>query len=778
MNKVCIGIDLGSSSTKAAYVVADAEKRRAVPSSHAVQFHRGGGVHDTRLPSVAAQLPRVARAGAQRAGGRRQGRSALLRQGHNLFRLDRPLLGEQRIYPFSCDPTIRSPEDVASMILARVRSALKAAAGGVDIKSSPVAIAVPVTFGPDARRSIIEAAAMAGFNPALVQLIDEEAAAVIHALSDPETAAKLSADPGRTVMLFNCGRDASDFDMFRCRPDEDSACGFTFERFLISKYPLRGDATVDAAITNWFLWDQVEARIGRRRRNLAPDLRQSIQDTLVTLVAPKLKERLCREIERLRRRGVRWDDLGKAVPKAKFTLPATFKDGRHPNSFPLKYELSFNDLQRTMDTVLPLPTDQEVSRQPDGFRQLVKRILSALTAPGVGLKQLDVILYHGAACRNPFIRRSLDRIAEYSSELGFGEPAVLPVPDLDTSVAQGAALAAYWQHEVKTVPIRPIMAEDVVVRAQDHGQDVAIIPAGTALPCVLEASAGQFTVADDKQSGVTVHWRVGDREHGRTGLINLDFSQVPAVIAGDPIAIRLRVGLDGSLLWSYSIAHRPFCDAERIAYPWPSAQTMSERKALVEHRVVQRTWLAEHPGQRLPIQYSTTEAHLCALIGDHEVATLLLADCLRVSRTASIANALALSCAESGHEALALKYGDMALRLAPADPTLVGHYGSYLLDAGRCEQAIHFLRAALVLDPNQPSFCLFLADALDALDRADEASTVRWQALRLLSSDPASSRDTENLTMIQAAFTMLGLERNAEDAIRRLHGLPQQYGSP
>ncbi len=90
---------------------------------------------------------------------------------------------------------------------------------------------------------------------------------------------------------------------------------------------------------------------------------------------------------------------------------------------------------------------------------------------------------------------------------------------------------------------------------------------------------------------------------------------------------------------------------------------------------------------------------------------------------------------EERHE-LALRELDEAVRLNPANPTIVNNYGFVLYRLGRFEDSLEWFEKTIALDPGRAVVHLNLADALWKLGREDEARPRYRRYLELWPSSP------------------------------------------
>ena len=191
------GIDLGTSSCSIAYATADPRHEDAqtigvqtvevpVDAEHAGQFTR-------RIPSYVSAPADAARGGAffgaLFAGPQKRKKAApLLRRGRDFFSSVKSDLGTLKVYTRSRVPGCRTPADVTTVILDRLRGIARDRNAAHDLGNAPVVITVPASYSALARTETLEAAVKAGFDRARVRLLDEPVAALLDLLNGPEAA--------------------------------------------------------------------------------------------------------------------------------------------------------------------------------------------------------------------------------------------------------------------------------------------------------------------------------------------------------------------------------------------------------------------------------------------------------------------------------------------------------------------------------------------------------------------------------------------------------------
>jgi Flp pilus assembly protein TadD len=390
----------------------------------------------------------------------------------------------------------------------------------------------------------------------------------------------------------------------------------------------------------------------------------------------------------------------------------------------------FDAIMRPFVTIPPQQTDGPYSDYP---RSLITPMLQVLAEAGMEADSLDVLVLHGGACRNPWARQCL-RQAIRSNDL-FRETRIEETPDLDSSVARGAAIASYWHRARGREIIRPIATSDVgIMTLGEH--PVPLIASGTPLP--FPEAQGQtkeyaeFFVPKHRPREMLVpfYCRVGQCCRN-VGTVRVDLARHGDLPKGAPIKINLRVDSDKMLHWSYRIGAGESVPAEAIADPWTSGPaTASWRNVESHRRRMRETFIAT---RALPTDMRMSEALLLYRVGNLDAAELAVRAVIEKNNgqvTARAANMLSLICGSRGRTSQELGYARQAAELEADNPFYMGNYGYALADAGQRDEAIARLRRAIELDANLSYVYERLGDLYRAAGDEQRAEAELREALR------------------------------------------------
>jgi len=379
--------------------------------------------------------------------------------------------------------------------------------------------------------------------------------------------------------------------------------------------------------------------------------------------------------------------------------------------------------------IMPL-TDEELANPVLRDKSLILPVLEVLQRGGIEPEELHALVLHGGSCRNPLVRKLLkETFADETSP--FHNTQVLETPDLDTSVAKGAALAAYWRHERDTDIVAPIIAEDIGILTLDD-KPVKLLNSGQRLPFpdgdgVYEVPV-TFYVPQSNLRHLLVPFYTGQHAHRITEAVQVELP--PSTPRGAKVRIKLHVDRNKTLHWWYSVGDGPFKDAESLNDPWTAELPLPAMRRLLEHRRWMREVLLRHG--RLNPEVEDTEANLLRLAGQLDEAELLLLDLNRhYGVSASRANLLGLIAEERGDVEAELSWHRKAAELAPTDAVLVGNYGCVLAECGYEQEGEAKMRQALGINPRLRYLYHRLGDLYRSQGKEQDARREFGEALRL-----------------------------------------------
>jgi molecular chaperone DnaK len=781
-----VGIDFGTCNSSIAYVVDPEDGKDVSLEARVVPFQKDDGSEDTRLPSLVArslsgkgdtfvtgwdaegQMSRIGTKGRRTA-------LAFLRHGQNMFNAVKSDLGASRVYPFACATALRMPEDAVVLIFREMIAAAKRANPHLNVLESPVVISVPASLSGSARKETLAAAVQAGLKEDRIELIDEPIAALLHALGDREKAAVLCSDKPRKILVFDYGGGTLDLCLVECRRRRSENFGFEVKHLAISHYLRNGGNDIDAAITENILWQQVEKDMEIERLDLSPLVQRRIQDTLTVLVARRLKEQMCAWLRKtLEANGKDWAKID-LKHEERCPLPVAFQDDSLPKPLRCVFKMNFRQFQSIMEPFVEMPCGSKEKWETSFRRSIFPPIFDTLAKAGLDVEDIDTVLYHGGSCRNPFIQEALQEAVDRPDWL-FNDVELLQTPSLNTSVAQGAALACYWRKAKNIDPVRPIIAEPVGIMdrgGNPHWLTSVACSEAEALPYPSEDSwaetgADTFCIPEDGAPFMIVPWFTG-REKRRIHWIRLNLQDHQGLKRNDPVSIEFRVDRDKVLHWRCRVNGGAPQTADSIDDPWETRAPTIRHRQLAEHRSQMKLWAQQNPGRPFPRDMLYKEANLSRLAGDVDTAELLSLEYLgRYPSDAGILNILSLMLDETIRHAQALDYSKRAVELSPDDAVFVGNYGYLLADRGQNAEAETMLRRALAINPDLAYVRERLGRLLEDTGRRNLGLEEYQRAVNIIEKKTTSNMpDSGDLAQASRLYRFLGQEDKAVAAAER-----------
>lgn len=770
-----LGIDFGTTNSSVAYIYGDPRHLKAqyVPVETArFTMDEENNLSAERMPTLISTRFDDRQATGLAKGwevlqifGRRK-KAPLLRNGHELFESVKSDLGSSRFYAHASSPECNTPKKVAAAVF---RTLLKAAVDtlpGLEISEVRTVITVPASLNADARRETREAAVEAGLNGDRMELIDEPIAALLHLLNDQRATAVLSAGEPRKILVFDYGGGTLDLCLVKCSFSPDSKTGLTAENLAISQYRRNGGNDVDREIMRQVIWPQVEGQLGVKRGDLDADLRQAVEDTLTFTLARKLKEKLCVKISKLMQEGEGDASPGPDISET-VTTDGDFFDDRLGKPIRGRFKMTVAQFDEVMEPFLRVPKGAAEAREPAFSHSLVAPIWDCLERANVAPEDLDVLVLHGGSCRNPCVRRDLMRMLGAGTSL-FPRAIIVDTPNLDTSVACGAALACYWKHERGIELIKPVTAEDIGILTLGN-RPVCLVKSGTPLPFPSEgvyADPSDFHVPHDGQRDLIIPFYAGatDSGHRLSGMVKVPLPE--GTRRGDLVKIKLTVDHNKILHWWYSIGHGEFTAADPLNDPWTPRPIEPAEKRLLAFR---REMMGELSAKKqMPDWMLLREASLIWKAGQLEEAEVALRDFVAErGLTGDAANLLSLVCGEQGNASEELYYAEKAAGLNPKAPVMVGNYGCILAKAGRTEEAISTIRQALEMDADLDYLHEQLGDIHRQQGREEDALREFRQAIRVLEKNIQQSAPSR-WTSLARLYGKVGDYQQAAGAQARL----------
>lgn len=768
---VCLGLDLGTGNSSIAFVVDSPRVRdsKVIPVEPVLVPKDEHGDRVKRLPSILAARNNDDPDGRPWFGweflnnffGSRK-KAALLRHGRDFFVSVKSDLGTYRVYPYSKIADCTTPAQVASKIIARLLGAAEEALPGIDPRQSRVAITVPASAGALAREDTLEAARLAGIDRERVQLMDEPVAALIDLLNASNAPLVLEPDTPTNILVFDYGAGTCDLSLVTVRQDSSKATGLSVVNRAISPYRRLGGDDVDRAVMQQVVWPQLIASYGLPEvENLPLPLRREVEDTFTGTVARRLKESLCAKAAALSREDPEFwmifvDTLEVTVPLLRdFKIAgATKQPKRH---FNLDGQ-QFLEVMRPFLEKLPAGTGDKAES-----RSLIAPINETLEKGGLSPLDLHVLVLHGGSCHNPFVKSLMEETFQEAGSL-FARTKIVTTPDLDASVAKGAALACYWEHVRHEAIVAPILPEELGIVARDH-KPVRLVAGGAPLPFPQDSGIHEveeeFYVARGGQRHLLVPFYARDPERVAGSVV------VPLpedVRQGALVRVKLRVDEDKVLHWWFSVDAGEFLAAPTVNNPWTSRLPSPELGRLDSFR---RQMLdATRERGAVPIEMLRQEPVLLSRAGLGEEALLAIDDYVAAcGEDAEIMNAKGLVCGEHDRPVEERLAHAAAVRLEPDNAIYRGNYGYVLASFGEWQRARVQLRRALKLDASLPYVWERLGDVYGELDEPERADRAYRRAIRL-SRLQTGTPSTALMAWMRLArlYREVGEDERADDA--------------
>jgi molecular chaperone DnaK (HSP70)/Flp pilus assembly protein TadD len=756
-----LGIDFGTTNSSVAYVYADPRhlKAQSVPVEPVrIIMDAENNLMADRMPSLVSTRFDDRRVSGLVEGwevlrifGRRK-KAPLMRRGRELFESVKSDLGSFRIYAHASSPECQTPRQVAGTIL---RALLREATGrlpGLVTSDVRAVVTVPASLDAEARRETLAAAVDAGLNADLVELMDEPIAALLHLINDQRAAALLSAGEPRNVLVFDYGGGTLDLCLVKCCFSPDSQSGITAENLAISQYCRNGGNDVDREIMQKVVWPQIETELGIAASDLPADLRRAVEDTLTSTLARKLKEKLCLKVCKLVRNGQGPGSVGPEVSETVATQGGDFFDQQLPKPIRARFRVTKAQFDQVMEPFLRLPSWSGSARTPELAHSLIVPVRDCIAKAGLEPEDLDILVLHGGSCRNPWVQHELRKLLASEASL-FSKTTIVETPNLDTSVACGAALACYWKHERGVDLVRPVTAEDIGIMTLGD-KPVCLVPSGTPLPFPAEGvhtHPTDFFVPQNGQRELIVPFYAGSTESNPrlSGTVRLPLSE--GARQGEAVQLKLTVDSNKILCWWYRIGEGEFVAASPLNDPWTSRHLDPAERRLFEFRrgMVQELAAASRLSDATLLQ----EATWLWRAGRADEAEVAVRD-LAAERelTDSAANLLALVCDERGNRRDALFYAEKAAALNPRNPVIVGNYGCLLAEIGRTEEGLARMRQALELAPDLDYLYERIGDLYRSQGREQDAQRELRQAIcvleRKLPREPDPARRWNDLARL------------------------------
>jgi molecular chaperone DnaK (HSP70) len=773
------GIDFGTSNSSVAYVIDDPRQAKSQiidVKTVDVSQDEDSGSRSHRMPTIVSvdfdekkskspligwQFHRQFRATKKRL--------PLLRHGEDFFRSVKSDLGSFRIYPKAFHKDFNTPEAVAAAIVRFLLQEAKRGLPGYSLSEARVRLTVPASLSAIARGHTKAAAAQAGLKEEQFELIDEPVAALVDLLNASTASLLFAGNEPRNIAIFDYGGGTLDISLVQAQFDAAAATGLKVENLAISNYNRLGGDMIDAAVMEKVVWPQIEGCLGMDHGDLPADVRRQIEDTLTPTLARELKEVICRKVAARLNAGSTLEDIRECpIAEVRPIVRRELKLPDVPARLPAQVKITSDQFEDLMAPYLEEPELDDDDRHYDGSpRSLLAPVFEAVEKAGIEPHQLDALVLHGGSCRNPYLRQLVQETFANQASL-FASTQILETPDLDASVARGAALSCYWKHARGQEIVPPIIAEEIgIITLNDRPEP--LVRSGASLPFPDEDALYEvpttFYVPKDGIRTMLVPFYSG-RQQRVAGSVKVPLPS--NVKRGDPIRISLRVEPDKTLYWCVHVAGQTL-EPGVLQDPWTPKETTEASRELMEHRRCMRdTLLATGTVPRYMRMQELGHLWACRESGEPEEFSVLLADLADEDMDSNLANYYGLLCSWEGDRDGQIRWYQKAADLEPNDAVLRGNLGCGLANAGRYDEAIAHWRAALGINPK----LIYVYERLGDLyrQRGDEAAAVRElrEAVRLAEKEASARPDSsEPWLMLSRLYTKIGEYEKSHEARRR-----------
>jgi molecular chaperone DnaK (HSP70) len=389
-------------------------------------------------------------------------------RGRHVFYSVKKDLGTDRepFYAQAITADLDTPVKVTATILRTIKHAAEQKLA-TKLDSVPMVITIPASFQSAQRRDTLTAAQQAGLQVDDKCLFDEPNAALLGYINRQKVRVHWHTE--ETVLIFDFGGGTCDISIIGVSVSPVSK-KISLRNLAISRYEQLGGDDIDQHYVHTILAQTFYEHSGITERDWSfAERRNSIWSQL-SKIAETLKIRLCEELDKVVQ-GSGWNIS--RINQVHVTLP--------PQDIHTSREtITLSDLTLNYKTFQDLITP---FLDPDGIQNADKeyyQITSVFTPiqdalDKANLKRRDItrVLLVGGSSRNPFVERA---IQEYFQNATIDRPF-----DLDTLVAEGAAVQAYAQfvqgHDVLT----PIVGDTIGLLTEGNVM-VPLIQAGSSIP--------------------------------------------------------------------------------------------------------------------------------------------------------------------------------------------------------------------------------------------------------------------------------------------------------
>lgn len=491
-NQVCVGIDLGTTTTLCSTVRCqdvNLQKSMTIPVQHVKVKQESPNQYDNAIIDQ-----KVASIVAIHDGKFFIGSNLYHLKGTpgyeyktNIFYHWKLELGidQTPMYPHAVDTRLDMPYKIAGGILNYIKRA------GLHKKDElpNTIITVPASFQANQRNDVLKAAQSAKIRVNDGMLIDEPNAAFLgyfNNLPDAEKERWSYEVRNSNVMIIDFGGGTLDLSILNVdfRPDT----GITISNIAISRYNDLGGQDIDMILAEEYLYPKVVEAYPEIAAAPLSDLNSIILPQLAT-IGERLKVGICNKINL---RVV--DRLANEVDLSQVLFEDVNSKVQYKNeTYSLEnISITARDFEEFFDKIFT-PKDYQFKYQDKLSTSVSSSISSILEKAQIGLDRVHFVLFAGGSSYNPYL------ISKTTQKLSNSKPLTSHIPD--TLIADGAAVYSYFYYLYGISLITPITSETIGITLEGN-QFYPIIERGKSLP--QEVTLPQFQLQSNLTNEIVV----------------------------------------------------------------------------------------------------------------------------------------------------------------------------------------------------------------------------------------------------------------------------------
>lgn len=458
MRKLCLGIDLGTTNSKAAFLDYRSNSKNISPEKLSIKQLGSSQREEQRdyLPSVVL----FETDGNTVYVGEYARRYSVNFPDRSVRSIKR-LMGKSWRHKVPGWNMLWTPQGISAFILRKIYNQATESLHDSQRDLDSVTISVPASFGSRQRQATVQSAKLAGF-VGDVRLIDEPSAALIHAIHDRYETGQ-DFDRKTNILVFDMGGGTLDVSLAVVEPKSDLISVKVLSR---SRYTELAGIEFDLRLSAYLVkrLEGLGLHINSQR-----DLQRVYRTALFDLAEP-----LKMDMSAFLKANSRW---GTHIKQG---LPFDFDPNDLNQGVTIKPRERQMDLEKgefELENIrVPFLHFSQVlapffapvqENDPDATGTIYGPIIKALKEKGISEKEIDIVLLHGGMCQLPLIRFGLQNYFPENVE-------ITPTPDAMTSVAQGAALyqASNNGHKLPIVLEEPALFESIFYETEEGFEEV------------------------------------------------------------------------------------------------------------------------------------------------------------------------------------------------------------------------------------------------------------------------------------------------------------------